>query len=147
MTYREVQGDLFDFYGKAFLVHCVSADFALGKGIAKQFDQNCQMKKRLRQEYPDYLARYRASGMKGDALWIDSVVNLVTKERYYQKPTYQSLQEALEKLADRCRADGVADLAMPLIACGLDGLEWDKVSAMIQDVFRDTVCNITVVER
>ena len=147
MTYREVQGDLFEFYGKAFLVHCISADFALGKGIAKQFDQNCQMKKRLRQEYPDYLARYRASGMKGDALWIDLVVNLVTKERYYQKPTYQSLQEALEKLADRCRADGVADLAMPLIACGLDGLEWDKVSAMIQDVFRDTVCNITVVKR
>lgn len=147
MTYREVQGDLFDFYGKAFLVHCISADFALGKGIAKQFDRNCQMKKRLRQEYPDYLARYRASGMKGDALWIDLVVNLVTKERYYQKPTYQSLQEALEKLADRCRADGVADLAMPLIACGLDGLEWDKVSAMIQDVFRDTVCNITVVKR
>jgi len=71
----------------------------------------------------------------------------VTKERYYQKPTYQSLQVALEKLADRCRADGVADLAMPLIACGLDGLEWDKVSAMIQDVFRDTVCNITVVRR
>lgn len=147
MTYREVQGDLFDFYGKAFLVHCISADFALGKGIAKQFDQNCQMKKRLRQEYPDYLARYRASGMKGDALWIDLVVNLVTKERYYQKPTYQSLQEALEKLADRCRADGVADLAMPLIACGLDGLEWDKVSAMIQDVFRDIVGNITVVKR
>ena len=147
MTYREIQGDLFDFYGKAFLVHCISADFALGKGIAKQFDQNCQMKKRLRQEYPDYLARYRASGMKGDALWIDLVVNLVTKERYYQKPTYQSLQEALEKLADRCRVDGVANLAMPLIACGLDGLEWDKVSAMIQDVFRDTVCNITVVKR
>ena len=81
MTYQEVQGDLFDFYGKAFLVHCVSADFALGKGIAKQFDQNCQMKKRLRQEYPDYLARYRASGMKGDALWIDSVVNLVTDRK------------------------------------------------------------------
>lgn len=146
MTYQEIQGDLFDFYGRALLVHCISADFALGKGIAKLFDRNYRMKARLRQEYPDYLARYQGAGKRGDALIVDSVANLVTKERYFHKPTYQSLREALEKLADRCGADGITRLAMPLIGCGLDGLEWEKVSALVREVFQDTGCDITVVK-
>lgn len=31
VTYTEVNGDLFEYWNKAYLVHCISADFALGK--------------------------------------------------------------------------------------------------------------------
>ena len=33
MVYREIYGDLFQVDKKYYLAHCISADFALGKGI------------------------------------------------------------------------------------------------------------------
>jgi O-acetyl-ADP-ribose deacetylase (regulator of RNase III) len=38
----------------------------------------------------------------------------------------------------------VNHLAMPRIGCGLDGLEWDKVKLIIQRVFKQTECEITI---
>ena len=38
----------------------------------------------------------------------------------------------------------IANIAMPMIGCGLDGLEWDKVSQIIQKTFEDTEINIKV---
>ena len=36
---KEIYGDLFDYKDEYYLVHCISADFALGAGIAVQFDK------------------------------------------------------------------------------------------------------------
>jgi hypothetical protein len=33
---------------------------------------------------------------------------------------------------------------MPIIGCGLDRLQWDKVSEIIKDVFKDTDIEILV---
>lgn len=38
----------------------------------------------------------------------------------------------------------VSKIAMPIIACGLDRLEWDKVRKIIFDVFEDTNTEILV---
>lgn len=38
----------------------------------------------------------------------------------------------------------VTKLAMPKIGCGLDILEWNKVSEIIKDVFKDTDIEILV---
>ena len=72
-------------------------------------------------------------------------MNLVTKERYWGKPTYQSMEAALQALKRLCRQEGIEGLAMPCIGCGLDRLAWGKVSAMIREVFSDTACDILVV--
>ena len=37
MIYKEEKKDLFKVSSKYFLVHCISADFALGAGIAATF--------------------------------------------------------------------------------------------------------------
>ena len=39
MIYCEVYGDLFNVDKKYYLAHCISADFALGKGIAVEFNK------------------------------------------------------------------------------------------------------------
>ena len=145
MTYTEREGDLFDYGGERCLVHCISADFALGKGIAAEFQRRFQTRDRLRERYKDYLSRCREEKILGDCLPVDGVMNLVTKERYWGKPTYRSMEAALQALKRLCRQEGIEGLAMPCIGCGLDRLAWGKVSAMIREVFSDTACDILVV--
>lgn len=38
MTYKEEKRDLFRVDTDYYLAHCISADFALGAGIAKEFN-------------------------------------------------------------------------------------------------------------
>ena len=45
------------------------------------------------------------------------IFNLVTKERYFQKPTYESLQSSLNNLRKLCEKLDVRVLAMPKIGC------------------------------
>lgn len=35
-----------------------------------------------------------------------------------------------------CGADQIDKVAMPVIGCGLDRLQWNKVSEIIKDVFQ-----------
>lgn len=148
MIYKEEKRDLFSVPDDYYLVHCISADFALGKGIAVEFDKRFNMKQKLKDEFlnfiDEYMHRYK---LDAECILIDRVLNLVTKERYYQKPTYNSMKQALEMMKVVCVANNIHKVAMPKIGCGLDRLEWDKVSEIIQDVFKDTDIEILVCVR
>ena len=91
LTYQEINGNLFDYYSRAFLAHCISADFALGKGIALEFDRRYDVKRKLKLYNPNYLSWYKENNIGGDAIIVDSIINLVTKEKFYHKPTYRTL--------------------------------------------------------
>ena len=143
MIFKEINGDLFESDEKYTLVHCISADCDMGKGIAKTFDSKMpQMKKLLK-------STIRENNMKGyfAILYLDdirNVINLITKERYWHKPSYSSLKASLlsaKKIAIRY---DIKYLAMPVIGCGLDRLQWSKVSAMIKEIFADTDIEIVV---
>ena len=69
---------------------------------------------------------------------------MITKERYWGKPTYESVTQALEKCKKICIEKNIKKIAMPTIACGLDGLNWDKVSQIIKEVLNDTDIEILV---
>jgi O-acetyl-ADP-ribose deacetylase (regulator of RNase III) len=66
------------------------------------------------------------------------VYYLVTKERYWNKPTYQTLTSSLEKMRDHAVNNGVKMICMPKIGCGLDKLEWYKVRWNIKQTFKGT---------
>ena len=139
MTYREVYGDLFNVDKKYYLAHCISADFALGKGIAVEFNKRYDMKKKLHNQF-----------IVNDDCWptcymIDNVFNLVTKEKYWHKPTYQTLRGALVDMRKHIERYDIKYVAMPMIGSGLDRLEWLKVSEIIKDVFKNTDVEILVV--
>lgn len=145
MIYKEEKRDLFSVSDDYYLAHCISADFALGKGIAVEFNKRFNMRQKLKDEFPDfiedYMHRYK---LDGECILIDRVLNLVTKERYYQKPTYKSMKQTLEMMKVVCLGNGIDKIAMPKIGCGLDRLEWSKVSEIIKEVFRDTDVEILV---
>lgn len=132
--------DLFTVPQGYYLAHCISADFALGAGIAKKFDEVYNMRFKLFREYDMYA--YEG----GDALLIDNVYNLVTKKKCYHKPTYESVREALETMKDLMDFNSTTKLAMPKIASGLDRLNWDEVYDIICEVFEDTDVEILICE-
>ena len=142
--YRERAQDLFEGTEGYCLAHCISADFSMSRGIVTQFNKRFGLGKKLRAAYPDYLEQWRQSGRTFDCLPVDRVLNLVTKEKYSQKPTYASLQGALNEMKRLCLETGVRRVAMPKIGCGLDKLEWDAVSQMIRDTFADSGISILV---
>lgn len=144
MNYLEKKQDLFSVSETYYLAHCISADFALGAGIAVKFNKRFDMRMKLKTAYPNFLHEYSKTNMQGQCLLIDNVLNLVTKAKYYQKPTYATLYVALCHMRDICQIKNIKHIAMPVIGCGLDKLDWAKVSDMIKTVFKSTDIEILV---
>lgn len=69
---------------------------------------------------------------------------LVTKAASHLKPSMSTLQSSLTELKQHCLENDIKRLAMPMIGCGLDQLDWEQVKEMLNLVFCDTEVRITV---
>ena len=140
MTITTEKRDLFTVPQGYYLAHCVSSDFELGAGIAKTFNSVYNMRYKLFRSYSEY------EYIGGDALPVDNVFNLVTKERYWHKPTYETLRAALKSMKEWMEFMSITKVAMPRIGCGLDKLEWSVVYEIICEVFEDSDVEIVICE-
>lgn len=147
MIYKEEVRDLFSVSEDYHLAHCISADFALGAGIAVEFNKRFDMRRKLREECSDYWEYMKNFNLQGHCILIDNVLNLVTKEKYWHKPTYKSLGQALLYMKAICTANNIKKVAMPTIASGLDRLDWDKVSKLIRKTFENIDIEILVCKK
>ena len=147
MIYKEEVKDLFTVPEDYYLAHCISADFGMGKGIVVEFNKRFDMKRKLQLKYPDYINQYTHKRIGGDCLLEDRILNLITKERYFHKPTIITMRLALEKMKQICLENNIKKIAMPVIGCGLDRLNWADVSEQIKSVFTDTDIEILVCKR
>ena len=100
----ELKEDLFKQYeflklaeDECIIVHCISSDKAMGAGIALPM----QNKFKLRENWPSKLPE-RLKGWDGEGYSVfvtgeekQIVCNLITKEHYYDKPTLETLKQAL----------------------------------------------------
>ena len=78
---------------------------------------------------------------------IDNVFNLITKEKYWHKPTYLTLKKSLQNMRKIVIEKDIKYIAMPKIGCGLDRLQWVNVKGILNEVFGDLdieiiVCNL-----
>nr|XP_020037003.1 O-acetyl-ADP-ribose deacetylase 1 isoform X1 [Castor canadensis] len=128
-----VKGDLFACPRTDSLAHCISEDCRMGAGIAVLFKKKFGGVQEL-------INQQKKSGevavLKRDGRYI---YYLITKKRASHKPTYENLQKSLEAMKSHCLKNGVTDLSMPRIGCGLDRLQWENVSAMIEE-FNEVLC-------
>lgn len=123
---KEIKGDLFT--SKNSLAHCVSADFVMGRGIAVGFKTRFGRVQELLQQ---------GKGIGEVAYLRDNdryIFYLVTKDKYYQKPTYLALDSCLKNLSELCHELKICQIDMPLIGCGLDRLSWNRVKTMIETI-------------
>lgn len=140
MKLNEQRGNLFELDNKKYVyAHCISADHKMGAGIAVEFNKRFKLESQFK--------AIEQEGVRinvGSAWLIGKVFNLITKSKYYGKPTYKTLQMTLDDMKETCEIEGIKYLAIPKIGCGLDRLSWGKVREMIKDTFKDLDIEIEV---
>lgn len=85
MTYKEEKRDLFTVPENYYLVQCISADFAMGAGIAVQFNKHFNTKNNLKSRYGNLTAQW--DKQNGLTVQDGRVFCLVTKKFYWEKPS------------------------------------------------------------
>lgn len=139
MEYKLIQDDVFN-HKDCYYAHCISRDYALGAGIAVEFDKRYDMRNRLLK-----LAEEKTETLDEKCIEVENVFNLITKEKYWQKPSYKSLEESLLEMKEKLSKNkNIKKLVMPKIGCGLDRLSWGKVEPMVQEIFKDLDIEIVV---
>ena len=144
MKIEEVNGDLFSCDDKYAFAHCISFDCKMGAGIASEFVKKY---KNLKPEVSKVILDNHLDFRPMTVAYIDNkkiIFNLITKRKFYEKPTYTSLYRTLIELRDLCKKLDVKYLAMPRIGCGLDRLKWSEVKESIEDVFKDQDIEIKI---
>lgn len=162
MLIEEIKGDLF--LSNDNLCHCVSEDFHMGKGIAVKFRQKfgsvnfllsqkakigeCAML-RIPLYIPDDRGMNKEKEKEKEIDKEDKEKNkdriifyLVTKKRYWGKPTLDSLKNSVRYMSEICKKENIKSISMPRIGCGLDGLKWKDVYGIIEEAFSD--CHIKI---
>lgn len=118
-----VSGNLFD--SNDCLAHCVSKDFSMSAGIAKVFLTKFGNKEELQSRNINV----------GETTWLYCegryIYYLVTKEKYWHKPTYDNLRLSIRSLYQLCMEHQIQALSIPKLGCGLDKLEWSKVQEIL----------------
>ena len=143
MTFAEKEQDIFELSNKDnyYFVQCISSDFKMGKGIALEFNKVFNCKNELVKEFKNFKWENTGRCIKAK----DSIVfHLITKNRYWDKPTYRTLKESLMELKTLCLEQNIKKLVMPKIGCGLDKLQWNTVKENIIKIFNDTDIEILI---
>lgn len=137
MIYREEKENLFKVDNKYYLAHCISSDVAMGKGIATQFERYFNIKKEI-------LRHSREERIHPTCISTGRIFNLITKEKYWHKPTYETVEKSLLIMKELIIRNNIKYLAMPTIASGLDGLKWSNVKKIIKSIFYDVDIEILI---
>lgn len=137
----EISGDMFKHTDNAFIAHCVSGDFALGAGVAKEINNRYNMKIKLERVYG------KEESVVGRALRIENVFNLVDKDKCKDRARLSDLESALFDMKRQCYNWGIKELIMPRVGCGRDRLKWSDVRKLIYDIFDNSDIDITIYVR
>lgn len=134
MIYKEEHRDLFSVNFKKYIpVHCISFDCKMGAGIA------VPMRKKFKLG-----SLYKIVNQYPVCVFHNKVYNLITKEKYWYKPTYESMEGALESMRVHAIQHDIKYIVMPKIGSGLDRLSWPKVRDMVKEIFKNTDIEILV---
>ena len=72
------------------------------------------------------------------------IYNLVTKDKYSDKPDQETLATTLESMQSHATMHGVSTIAIPKIGCGLDQMNWQDVVKFLRDIFAYSDVQIVV---
>ena len=121
---------------------CISQDTERGmfKGIAVDFLRMFPVLESLR--------CMQMEGRLGTAVPVTTsevfIYNLISKEKYYKKPTLDLLRRCLVSMNEHAVLNNVPGINMPLIGSGLDRLDFRKVFQLICDVFGGSRVHIQI---
>nr|BDT31134.1 macro domain-containing protein [Myxococcus sp. MH1] len=131
------EGNLLDAKVDA-LVNAVNTVGVMGKGLALQF----------KQAFPETFAPYVHACETG-ALSIGRVhvvrrtspprfiIHFPTKAHWREPSRLEYIRDGLTSLVAVVREQGIGSLALPVLGCGLGGLDWADVKPRVERAFAD----------
>lgn len=141
--YREVKGNLLDLFDEgefSVIMHGANCMKTMGAGIAKD------IKKRYPEAYYADIFCELPEGLwrlgKYSCTTGSDIFNLYTQERPGPCASLEAIALSLRLVADEAIFPD-AEIGLPLIGCGLGGLEWLDVKPIIQRELKDF--NVSVV--
>lgn len=134
-----IQGSLFDTQND-IIAHGVNCQGVMGSGVAYG----------IRQSYPkaytEYLEKFDQDGWKlGQVQFVQTVsgktiANCATQYDYLPRnqchADYAAIALAMTRVKEYAKNAGLS-IAIPKIGAGLAGGDWEKVEAILKDVFTD----------
>ena len=128
-----VSGNMFDYDVEAY-VNPVNCFGKMGAGLAAQF------KTRFPENFKFYYSLYRQNKLKPGEVYAFQfsqnprkfVINFPTKYRWDLPSEYEYIQSGLVALKKFILENKISSIALPALGCGLGGLEWRKVKAIIK---------------
>jgi hypothetical protein len=123
-----------------YIVHCVSADFKMSKGFARNLLKSSRLKSKRQIEY----LRSRQHQIGFVAFDHQSkVIHLVTKEQYFDVPSdFKGMIRALSNLNLMLQKNKIKNVSMPAMGCGLDAKENGMCVKDLQSLTRMLLPNI-----
>jgi O-acetyl-ADP-ribose deacetylase (regulator of RNase III) len=140
--YREVEGDLFDpKWGFDAIGHGVNLEGVMGSGIAPFFRKKSEA---MYQVYRQTCLRNEM--LPGDVMawefaenakprWI---YNCATQVKQGRNANYVLVALAAHNMWDHALRNNVRSIGLPRIGCGIGGLEWERVTYILDGVFGAT---------
>ena len=125
------------------IAHCVSSDFAMGKSLASTIASCYPELQELRKLPinsipPGSLVTYFNQQHQR------FIYNLVTKRRFFDKPTYETLELSLQALKQHLQCHNMQELTIPKLGCGYDKLHWPTVFSILFKFFSGSNHTITL---
>ena len=120
-------------------VNCVGV---MGAGLALQF----------KNAYPEMFENYKARCERGEVkagtpyLWSEGnkqILNFPTKRHFKDPSRLEDIEAGLRYLAENHERMDILSLALPPLGCGLGGLQWAKVSELIER-YLDPIADLDV---
>ena len=145
----EVTGDILKTKAQA-IAHGVAPNDHFETGLALSLRENWPAM------YKDYRHFYQTHHPKAGELWVwagadgKRIVNLMTQEpaeghsSHPGKATLQNVSHALKELRKQIDKENLTSVAIPKLATGVGGLEWNEVYPLIQKHLADAPANIYI---
>ena len=149
---HEVEGDILLSSAEA-IAHGVAANDPMNQGLAAALHENYPSMHKdfhhwCHQQHPKLGSAWIWSGAEGAR-----IINLLTQEGGYEhgskpgKASVSSVNHALRALKKIIEKESLNSVALPRLATGVGGLEWDEVRPLILNQLADADADVFVYEQ
>ena len=112
--------------------HCISADARMSQGFADFLSIRIPGLKSTCRKAKLFMGQvFPFSDSTGKRY----IYNMVTKERFCDKPNLSTISKTLQAMKIHASLNGVSNIAIPKHACGLDQMKWQEVVKPLRDIF------------
>ena len=137
------KGDMFEM-PVDIRVNSVNCKGVMGAGVALAF------RERYPEMFKDYQQACREGTIRPGALHVwknltdNWIINFPTKRDWREPSRYEDILAGLQALRSYLKEQGPVSVALPALGCGHGGLDWGRVSSMIEDNLGDLDASIFV---